>query len=173
MLSVLSEINCLKVLNTYGVYPDYFYTDFEAFKNHVIGLMDADIVVIMAGTCTFNKRLTIEFIKTLLKRRDNENDKGIRSVTIISDTTLQSLDMYYKFVGNLNNVDLYSYWKVKEKDVDVLSSLSSTRKNTKIVLSKYDQGKLGDASNNKPKVSSEDDLLRLIKVPDVKSMLNK
>ena len=171
MISVLSEINCLKVLNTYGVYPDYFYTDFEAFKNHVIGLMDADIVVIMAGTCTFNKRLTIEFIKTLLKRRDNKNDKGIRSVTIISDTILQSLDSYYKFTGNLSSVDLCSYWKVKEKEVDIWGSLSSEPKRTQVVLSSYDRGIIEGL--NRSKNSSEDDLIRLIKVPDVKSMLKK
>ena len=77
MLAILSEINCLDVLNSKGVYPDEFYTDIDKFKGNTVAFREATIFVIFAGNCRFNKKHTIELVKSLTKRADSELDKGI------------------------------------------------------------------------------------------------
>ncbi len=172
MFVVLSEINCLHTLNKMGVYPDCFYTDYDLFKNVVVGYSDVKLVVILAGSCAFNKRHTIEFIKTLVKRAKDSGDVGIRKIHVVTDTSLANLSTYFKYSGHLANVDKYSGWKLKEKNYPLWDTLKGEPKETEVFLSSYDVGNATSARETyKNRQNSEDEYLKLIKVPNVREML--
>jgi hypothetical protein len=172
MLAILSEINCLNTLKGLGIYPDAFYTDYNLFKNQVITLKDVTAVIILAGTCSFNKKHTIEFCKILRKYRKDPN-MSIRHVYIISDSEISNLDNYYKFTGDISDLTIMNKYKVVEKDTQLFDKLRSYGKNdTKLFLSDYDKGDSAKAREvYAHRGNSEDDYKELIKVPDVKKML--
>jgi hypothetical protein len=173
MLAILSEINCLSVLNNKGVYPDEFYTDIEKFKKNTIFFTDATIIVIFAGNCHFNKKHTIELIKNLMKRADTASDKGISHVYVISDMTIAGLRSYYKYEGNIDTVSIMHGWSAVKNDVDIWKKLQNEPKKAKEFLSSYDEGVATDAFNrHNARYSKEDEYIKLIVVPDVKKMLS-
>lgn len=172
MFMVLSEINCLDTLKKMGVHPDCFYTDYELFKNKIVGYSDVKLVVILAGSCAFNKRHTIEFIKTLVKRAKDSGDIGIKKIHVVTDTSLSNLSTYFKYTGHLSNVDKYSGWKLKERNYPLWEALKCPEVDTEVHLSGYD---VGDSSRARKlyedRYNSEDEYIKLIKVPNVKEML--
>ena len=172
MLVVLSEINCLHNLNTYGVYPDEFYTDFEAFKNRVVSIEDAQVLIITAGVCRFYKKLLIELCKTLHKRLNDDCDSGIKEFFVLSDTNLPQLEEYYKFYnGDLSDCEEFDKWESLGK-VDIISHLRGSEKKCSLYLSDFDKVDIEDAVENyKHRHNSEDDYVPLIKVLDVKKMI--
>lgn len=172
MLAILSEINCLKVLNEKGVYPDEFYTDIEKFKNNTVFFRDATIIVIFAGNCHFNKKHTIELIKSLTKRADSENDTSVSHVYVISDMTIAGLRSYYKYEGNIDLVSIMHGWNSVKDDVDIWKKLQNEPKESKCYLSDYDLGDIRDAkARYDARFSKEDAYIKLITIPDVKKML--
>ena len=168
MLAVLSEINCLESLNRMGVYPDRFYTSFDNFRDEVVSLRDATVVVIFAGSCLFNKRVVLNLAKSLMKRAENTNDKGINHVYVFSDITLHGLYAYYKYRGDLSTVDVMRGWDCIHKGVFPWTKLMSDKKPCQLRLSSFD---MGDAESfreaYKAKFSSEDDYIKLIVVPEI------
>lgn len=173
MLAILSEINCLSVLNSKGVYPDEFYTDIEKFKNNTVFFKEATIIVIFAGNCHFNKKHTIELIKSLTKRADSEKDMGISHVYIISDMTIAGLRSYYKYEGNIDTVSIMHGWNSVRDNVDIWKKLQNEPKQAKCYLSSYDTGNIDElVKSYNSRFSKEDDYIKLIVVPDVKKMLS-
>lgn len=176
MLAILSEINCLDYINGRGIYPDEYFTDYEMFKNRYVSYKDATVVVILAGTCRFSKRHVIELIKNLYKRVENEKDTSIKNVFVISDSVINNLDVYYKFEGNLDICKKCSYQKEKKEVLDIWLTVdeyqTQTAHESAIFYSDFDKcnlGKLNEPKNKK--ASTEDELIRLIKKPDVKSIV--
>lgn len=139
MLVVLSEINCLGRLKSLGVYPDEFYTDFTLFKNKAFGFNDADIIIIIAGSCQFNKHIVIEETKNLLKRVNNEQDKGIKSVSVVTDVNIPNLKQYFKFTGDIVPLTEFSGWKNKGV-VEFWDNFKGEKKFAETYLSEFDQG---------------------------------
>lgn len=173
MLAILSEINCLDVLNSKGVYPDEFYTDIDKFKGNTVAFREATIIVIFAGNCRFNKKHTIELVKSLTKRADSELDKGIEHVYVVSDMTIAGLRSYYKYEGNIDLVSIMHGWDSVKDNVDIWSKLQNSPKETICYMSSYDDGNIDDALeryNNRFK--QEDEYVKLIVVPDVKKLLS-
>ena len=172
MLAILSEINCLTRLNALGIYPDEFYTDIEKFKNNLAFFRETTVLVIFAGNCSFNKKHTVELVKTIMKRKSMDNDIGFKAVYVISDIELESLSSYYKYSGDLETVDIMSGTKVVKPDVNIWVKLKSEPKNSKLFLSSYDLGDSSEAHQayaNRHK--AEDEYVRLIQVPNVKNIL--
>lgn len=174
MLAVLAEINCLESLNKLGVYPDKFYTSFEAFKNDVISFRDATIIVIFAGSCHFSKRVTINLVKGLMKRASSKIDKGITHAYVFSDVTLLGLYGYYKYHDNLHRVDVMKGWSAVKTDVDPWPKLRSAPKECQKVFSRFDMGDAEEARasfkerKNKALSKGGDDLyVDLIKIPEL------
>lgn len=172
MLVVLSEINCLGVLKSKGVHPDAFYTDVESFKNNSVFLQDATIIVLFAGNCRFNKKHTIELIKSLQKRAESDVDKGISHVYVVSDMTVAGLRSYYKYEGNIDTVSIMRGWNEVKAGVDIWKKLATPPKETKVYLSDYDSGDASKAVDKyNSRFSSEDEYIKLIVEPDLKKML--
>lgn len=161
LLVVLSEIDCLSFLQSNGVYPDEFYTDFEMFKNRSVLMSDATVVVLFAGCCHFNKRRVCEFITQLKAREVSETDTGISKVHIISDSFLPNIDNYYKYSYYPNYFDKCSKWKISERDIDVWGMLKSEKRECKLFIDreKSTRAKVTDAELH------DDELIKLIKVP--------
>ena len=155
-----------------GIYPDLFYTDYNLFKNQVITLKDVTAVVILAGTCSFNKRHTIEFCKVLRKYRRDAN-MSIKHVYIISDSEIGNLDNYFKFTNDIMDLTVMNGYKVIEKDTQLLKKLASYgKKETKVFLSDFDKGDNSKAINDfQNRFRGEDDYIDLIQIPDVKKIL--
>lgn len=172
MLVVLSEINCLKKLNYNGIYPDRFYTDVDAFRNGAISFSDASVIIIFAGSCSFNKKHTLELVKALKKREGNESDNGIKGVFVVSDSTLPLNFEYYLFEIDLFDVTL-QVGKKNKGEVDFWGSVSTVKKDSDLYLSVYDRGIYNRDSMISKRASSEESLIRLIKTPDVKQMLRQ
>lgn len=174
MLVVLSEINCLRVLQGLNIYPDAFYTDYDLFKNQVITMKDVTVVVILAGTCSFNKRHTIEFCKVLRKYRKDEN-MGINHVYVITDSEIGNLDNYFKFTNDITDLTIMNGYKVVSKDTGLLkklASISSRNTQTKVFLSDMDKGDDTQAVEHfKTRYRGEDDYIQLIQIPDIKKIL--
>lgn len=167
-LLMLSEINCWEYLNTKGVYPDEFYTDFVMFRNRASTFVDADIIILIAGSCRFSKRHVLNLAKVLQKRADDPNDNGVRSLTVITDLFLPSIDRYYKFQGKIPNISEYHGWKLRVKNSDILSRVSKGNKNTdiKLFLTPYDEGNVEHLRDKYKSLDSPDEELRsLIKKP--------
>lgn len=173
MLVILSEINCLSILNSKGVYPDEFYTDIEKFKSNVVFFKDATIIVIFAGNCHFNKKHTLELVKSMTKRAETDVDKGINNVYVVSDMTIAGLRSYYKYEGNIDTVSIMHGWNEVKTDVNIWLKLQCPKKETKCFLSAYDKGDVTDAINKfNARDTKEDDYIKLISVPDVKKLVS-
>lgn len=174
MLAILSEIDCLSTLQSKGVYPDEFYTDLEAFKNNVVFFKNATIIIIFAGNCQFNKKHTIELIKSLLKRADAARDLGISHVYVLSDITIAGLRSYYKYECNIDTVDIMHNKNSIARNIDIWSKLQTKPKEAKLFHSDFNLGVVDEAIKRyNSRYSKEDEYIKLIKVPDMKSMLNK
>lgn len=164
MLAILSEINCLEQLQMRGIYPDYFSTDFDAFKNYVVLCSDCTCVVILAGTNRFYKKHIIEMIKSFNKLVEDGNT--LNKVIVLSDVNIPSLSKYYKVNGSLSHISEYSGWKLVEDNSDVLDTLKTSKVEANVVLSDYDRGIYKrEKSKWVKRKSSEDDLIPLIKIP--------
>ena len=173
MLAILSEINCLSVLNAKGVYPDEFYTDIEKFKNNTVSFRDATIIVIFAGNCRFNKKHTIELVKNLTKRADSEQDKGVSHVYVVSDMTIAGLRSYYKYEGNIDTVNIMHGWDCVKTGVDIWSKLQNEPKKAICYMSNYDLGNIEEPLKEyEARYKPEDEYARLIVVPNVKKLLS-
>jgi hypothetical protein len=174
MQVILSEIDCLDALNKYGVYPDEFYTDFEAFKNNMAFFNDAIVLVIFAGNCRFNKKITLEATKGLMKRAESKSDKGIKAVYVVSDMTIAGVKSYYKYEGNIDKVSIMHGWKEVMTDVNIWKKLSSQPKKSTVYLAKQDTANIEDALERyKNRGKSEDEYAHLIQVPNLKKLLAK
>jgi hypothetical protein len=168
----LSEINCLSILNKFGVYPDEFYTDFDSFRNNMSFFQDAQIIVILAGNCRFNKKLILETVKGLMKRAENSYDVGVKAIYVVSDMTLSGLTSYYKYEGNLTYVSVMHGWKEDKTNAYIWKALSSPKKQTKMYLAKQDTGDISEALERyKNRGRAEDEYISLIKIPTLKKIL--
>ena len=171
MLVILSEINCLDNLNKIGVYPDIFYTDYEKFKTETFLFDNADVIILFAGNSRFVKRLVFEQIIMLTKRAEDETDKGVRNLFVITDIKLGTLKKYYKYTYDITETYLTENFKEKEQ-VDIWGMFKTPPKQTKVILSDYDIGNSSDARNRfeNRRTTSEDDYLDLIVTPDIRSI---
>ena len=171
MLVVLSEINCLPTLKAKGVYPTEFYTDLEEFKNRTVFMKDATILVIFAGNCRFNKRHTLEFVKTLMRRADTERDSGIKRVYIVSDMTLAGIRSYYKYSGNLDKVDIMHGWQCVKEGIDIWRKLATGEQEVQCHFSIYDSGEVEPLIEQyKEETKVPDEYAPLIQIPNLKEM---
>ena len=171
MLVVLSEINCLNKLNQMGIYPDIFYTDFNMFKNQVVSHKNVTAIIILAGTCNFNKRHTIEFAKILRKYRRDEN-MSIRHVYIVSDSEISNLDNYFKFTGDISDLTIMSGYKVLGKDDKLWKKYKSEPKKSQVIQSDFYSNNVDKAVEEyKNRDNTEDDYVELIQIPNIKKML--
>ena len=171
MLVVLSENNCLNTLNRLGVFPDYFYTDFEAFKSETFLYDHANVVILFAGSSRFTKRIIMDQIILLNKRAEDEADTGIDNLYVVTDVTLGSLRFYYSYHYDLRHIFRTENFKQKD-EVDFWGMLRTPPKQSKVVLSAYDKGDSSEARTRfeHRKVTSEDEYLDLIITPDVTSI---
>lgn len=174
MLVVISEINCLGNLHNMGVYPDMFFTDFNLFKNMTSTFQDADVIFIIAGTCQFNKHVVVEKIKELMKREMNENDKGIHSVSVVTDVNIPNLRRYYKFIGDITDLTEFSGWSNKGK-VDFWSAFRGEKKAIidDVYLSSFDKGLTDDLKKGYTDTAlktKEDKYIKLIIKPEEGSL---
>lgn len=165
MLFVLSEIECLDFIRSVGVYPDEYYTDFELFKNKLALANDADIVILMAGTCRMSKRIITELATQLKNRADDKTDSGVRSVCLMTDTELNSPMDYYmyedrplffkKYVNGRKQVGMFDVWeKYKGEEHETMSYLKKIDIEAKI-------------NAIRDRRDRDDALLEVIKVPDL------
>ena len=174
MLAILSEIDCLSALQAKGVYPDEFYTDLDTFKNNVVFFKNATIIVIFAGNCQFNKKHTVELVKNLLKRAEAKRDLGVSHVYVISDITIAGLRSYYKYEGNIDLVNIMHGWDKVAENIDIWCKLQNEPKEARVFNSPYWNGVVDNAiSRYNSRYSKEDDYIKLIKVPNLQSMLQK
>lgn len=165
MLFVLSEIDCLDYLNRLKIYPDAFFTDIDMFKNKIIVQSDVDVLVIFAGSCRFSKRIVSELITQLRHRIEATSDTGIKSVTVLSDTILSTLDDYYVYYGRPDNVHKVKKKKVEKEKADILQSFVSDEKPCHSYLVDYDCKKA--AEYIKERFDKDDELLHVIQVPEI------
>ena len=172
MQVILSEIDCLDVLNAKGVYPDEFYTDFEIFKNNMPFFREATVIVIFAGNCRFNKKLTLEVVKSLMKRASSDTDNGIKAVYVVSDITIAGLNSYYKYEGSINTVSVMRGWKEVLKDTNIWKKLASPKKESVKYLSRFDSGDISEPLKRyQERERAEDEYKKLIKVPNLRELL--
>lgn len=174
MLVCLAEFDCMKHLNDLKVYPDRFYTDFEVFRNEIIGLRDCTCIVILGGFNRFNRRVITNFLKGLMKRADAEEDTGVKAVYTFADGTVSGLYSYYKYRGDFTHVDVMRGWNVVRADVFPWTKLQSEPRECKRILSDYDKSDIaGLIRKYKETHVAEDDYIPLIRIPDVKALYPK
>jgi len=175
MLVVLSEINCLPYLQSKGINPDVFYTDFHLFKNQIVTLKDLTVVVLFVGNCRFNKRHVVEYCKTLRKYRKNAS-MGINHVYVISDNIISNLDNYFVFDTDIEQLKIYNGEKFVEDDKVVLDKIRTHNANGKepiVHLTDFDKGDatalIEEYTNKKTTVA--DEYKEIIQVPNLKVLL--
>lgn len=164
MFVCLSEIDCLGYLQSKGIYPDEFYTDFELFKSKTVVHQDMDILVIFAGCCFFKKRLVCEFITHLRGRMGRSNDSGVSSVTVLSDSVLPKIDDYYRYSGAPVEFVKYNGWSKVGSAEGVLDRFKDLgKRTTKRFLSQavMDDIVIGDSEKK------VDEMIGIIKIPHI------
>ena len=107
MLVVLSEIHCLDKLNSLGVYPDEYYTNFDTFKIRSSYFMNADLLIILGGNCRFNKRAVVVLIESLRNRKYDKNDGSIKKIWVMTDQHIKGINHYYLYRGMFKGVTEY------------------------------------------------------------------
>lgn len=168
MLAVLSEINCLDQLQSMKIYPDFFSTDLEEFKNYAVTFNDCTIVCILAGVNRFYRKAFIELVKSYIKIAESDNNTTVSDVIVITDTTITGIGLYYKLTDNLYHLNAYSDWNLVSENSDVLTTLKSEIKKPVVKLSNYDRGIFNKNMNlGGKRKSSEDDLIPLIVIPNL------
>lgn len=174
LLVVLSEINCLHVLQAKGVYPDRFYTDIGKFTRDTVYFRDATVIIIFAGNCHFNKRHTISMAKDITRRAETDVDTGIKHVYVVSDMTIAGLRSYYKYEGTIDRVSIMHGWNNVQSGVDIWKKLKTPKVETKVYLSAYDRGDAEDMIKgyiSRDGSDREDAYKNLIQVPDLRKLL--
>lgn len=172
MFVVLSEINCLKMLNNRGIHPDEFYTDINLFRKHSILFREATVLVIFGGNSQFNKKHTIEFIKGLLKRMEDNEDQSIKNVFVVSDMTISGLKSYYKYEGSIDNLSVMKGWDVVKTGVSFWDKLVNDKRDCRVFLSDFDLCNKDEIKSKYPtKGHPQDAYVDLIKIPNLKEMI--
>lgn len=172
MLAVLAELDCLKALNKRGVYPDKFFTDFDLFKKVAPTFSDTHVLFILVGTSRFNKRLVSDLAVNLQKRANDTNDNGIKSLTVLCDTTYVKIKPYFKYQGDIDHVDRWEFYKKVEENIDFWSVFKTKERKSELYLADIDTDNTDSfIEAYKNHYSSEDDLKRFIQVPNVKKLM--
>lgn len=175
MLVVLAEFNCIEALNKRGVYPDKFFTDFDLFKKVASTFHDTHVLFILAGTSRFNKRLVTDLGMNLQKRAHDVNDNGIKSFTLLCDTTYVKIKPYFKYRGTIDHIDRWELYNKVEEDIDFWSLFQTYKRESEMYLTKVDNNDTDDfvkVYKANCESSSEDKLIKFIKVPDVKRLMH-
>lgn len=158
MLVVLSEIDCRNYLIKYGIYPDDFFMDLDTFKSRIVMYENIDILVIFGGMCNFRRRRVCEYISKLRRR---SKGKIVKSIEILSDATLPSIDKYYKYMGTPSNAYLYSGWDKKGKDsINILERYITDKKDINFFPPKHEKTRKLTSEELK-----DDELIKLVQVP--------
>lgn len=171
-LVLLSEIDCLDMLNQRGVYPSEYFTSFEAFKNRLSFFSDAVIVCILAGTCAFSKRHILETCMVLQNRADDDFDNGINEVFILSDTVLPNCKTHYYLYRDVPfSFTRYRGWSKKETNLDIWGSLKYDKCRPEKCIKYYSDYDKCDSTKTlriiNQRFSELDELIHLIKVPEI------
>lgn len=168
-LVVVSEIDNLKYLHTQGIKPSEFITDFEVFKSRSSIYRDVIVLFVLAGTCNFSRRKSVELISILKEREESIHDSGIRSVFVVSDAYQPLINGYFKFQNNFSRLDYYSGYKLKQKDYKLFDKLRYEACDSPVLYLKKEH--TGDVDEIRQRIHSknreDDELIPLIKSPDV------
>lgn len=140
MLVVLSEIHCLDKLNSLGVYPDEYYTDFDSFKIRSAYFMNAEVLIILGGNFRFNKRAVALLVASLRNRRYDSNDGSIKKIWVMTDQHIQGISHYYLYKGVFDGITEYRGWKKTTDQHNPLAESASEPKLAREFLSAYDEG---------------------------------
>lgn len=167
MLLVLAEFDCLDYIHSKGVYPDAFFTDFETFQHHLIVKNNVDIVILLAGTCQFSKRVIQDYVTTLKERISSDTDTGVRSVCVLSDTELKKTDDYYLYHSRPDLFYHVQNGKKSKKLEDVWEKYRSEEKECAKYLVRQNLDELSKAI--KARRDKDDELLEIIQVPHLNS----
>lgn len=136
MLTVLSEFDTLKYLNSRGVYPDLYSNDFIAFKDTVTMQPEVDVIIITCSAPKFPRTKFKQFLLALIDIAKQENS-NIKSLTILSNYQLSYIDKYYFFEDSFKTTLEASKWindKSKLKKVDILAQYKGEPKETQMQL---------------------------------------
>ena len=165
-LIILSEIDCLELMQSKGIMPSEYYTDFETFKDRASIFNDCIVVCLLAGTS--------HFCRNLSKSINSEYGSGIKDIYILSDCVLNNCDSYYLYHELPVKFDWYKRWSCKKKGLtfwDKLQYEACEPKNCACYYSEYDKS---DTMNLERKINERyramDDLIDIIQKPDL-SML--
>ena len=108
MLIMLCEINALRTLNNWGIYPDIYTTDIRNFKDLLIDKHDATVVIMSIGNCRF---ITQE-ISSVIEFLDQAKETGaVKDYYLISDTEIYFKE-YYMYKNNEQNKEQEAFtWR--------------------------------------------------------------
>ena len=173
-LIILSEIDCLELMQSKGIMPSEYYTDFETFKDRSSIFNNCIVVCLLAGTSHFSKRRLIELCKNLSKSINSEYGSGIKDIYILSDCILGNCDSYYLYRELPVKFDWYKHWQCKRKDIEFWSKLQyepCSPENCVKYYSNYDKADTMELENKiNNRYRGMDDLIEVIQKPDL-SML--
>lgn len=167
MLLVLAEFDCLDYIHSKGVYPDAFFTDFDMFQHHIIVKNDVDIIIMLAGTCQFSKRVMQDYVTSLKERISSDTDNGVRSVCVLSDTELKNTDDYYFYHSRPDLFYHVQNGKRSKKLEDVWERYKSEERECAKYLVKQNLDDLRKTIQSRH--DKDDELLDIIQVPHLSS----
>lgn len=167
MLLVLAEFDCLDYIHSKGVYPDAFFTDFDMFQHHIIVKNDVDIIIMLAGTCQFSKRVMQDYVTSLKERISSDTDNGVRSVCVLSDTELKNTDDYYFYRSRPDLFYHVQNGKRSKKLEDVWERYKSEERECAKYLVKQNLDDLRKTIQSRH--DKDDELLDIIQVPHLSS----
>ena len=113
-LFILAERDTLEFLNSKGVYPDSFYTDFDKFVASSVYFTETDVVILVTGLCYFNEMRLCDLYSKLSGRVG----AGLNSVVLLSDIELNTSE-YYKYTGTVFSAKLVKDKSTGKKSYDI------------------------------------------------------
>lgn len=172
-LVVLCERDILEYLQKHGVKPFEFYTDLEKVQERAALFSEVHLLVIYCGSTRLSHKRVSDFLDRCNERIKNENDNGILSVSVISDSIMtgQNQRYYYYSESLFSDIDVYVGKNKVDEDDDfwdkLLESCEPCENCSKFL---YDSGEAlkANVEEYRKNLQSQKSLRSMIKVPRVK-----
>lgn len=126
-LVVLCERDILEYLQKHGVKPFEFYTDLEKLQERAVLFSEVHLLVIYCGSTRLSHKRVNDFLERCNERIKNENDNGILSISVMSDSILTGQNQRYIYYSEnlFSDIDIYVGKNKVDEDDDFWEELLS------------------------------------------------
>ncbi len=173
-LIVLSETQCFKYLNKWGFNPSKFFTDLKIFNENSPFFENALVLILVVGNSYFRRSELYNTYKDLSERAKDKADNTISDVIVLSNVLLTTFEDYLLYEDTIFSSRRCRYSKIEPKVYSLYDILEYTSETLDVELYMkdadygFDYTALQNVRATVGKDKLEDDIRKLIKIPELK-----